>query len=110
MESAGSGSDLASRTEESQNSEERKPLQFGVRIVHAVDLASLWRALNKRFKGFTQHCCVFLAVVSEPPFPQGVGANAVIRDVGFGVCDDVFDVLPRSQLTHFQRVAVRQLS
>jgi hypothetical protein len=52
----------------------------------------------ERLERFSQHCGVFLTVVSEPPFPQSISPNTIIGDVGFGVRDDVLDVLSRSQL------------
>src|SRR5207302_11516753 len=52
----------------------------------------------RRFKSLAQPRDVFLAVVSERSFPQSVSPNATIVDVGFGVGDDVLDVLSRSQL------------
>src|SRR5712692_5544084 len=51
----------------------------------------------ERFKSLAQHRGVFFAVVSEPSFPQSVGPKAVVGDVGFGVGDNVLDVLSRSQ-------------
>src|SRR6267378_7934903 len=57
-----------------------------------------WYKQFERLESLAQHCGVFLAVVSEPSFPQSVGANAVVGDVGFGVGDNVLDVLSRSQL------------
>src|SRR6267378_4675937 len=56
-----------------------------------------WYKQFERLESLAQHCGVFLAVVSEPSFPQSVGPNAVVGDVGFGVGDNVLDVLSRSQ-------------
>ena len=84
----------------SQGGEQGKTLQviFGNRIADKNRFRAFWNAEHKRFKSLAQHGGVFLAVVSEPSFPQSVGSNPVVGNMGFGVRDDIFDVLSGSQL------------
>ena len=75
-----------------------------------IQIVLRWGFCNEQFKRverLTQHRSILLAVVSEPSFPQSVSPNATIGDVGFGVGDDVLDVLSRSQLDAISKELLR---
>src|SRR5258708_8249154 len=82
-----------------QGGKQRETLQVILRngIAENNRFRTVWNAKHKRLKSFAQHRGVFLSVVPEPAFPQSVSSNAIVGDVGFGVCDDVLDVLSRTQ-------------
>src|SRR6266851_2465507 len=88
-----------SETRYCQGGEQRKTLQvmFGYGIGDKNGFGTVGNGEHKRLKSLAQHRAVFFAVVTEPSFPQSVGPNAVVGDVGFGVGDNVLDVLSRSQ-------------
>src|SRR6266403_6362074 len=66
-----------------QGGEQRKTFQvvFGNGMAEKNWFRTLWNAEHKRFKSFVQHRSVFLAVVSEPSFPQSISPDAVVGHV-----------------------------
>lgn len=83
------------------------PARISLETSSAVGSA---RNNSKGWNASRNMAAYFFAVVSEPPFLQSVGPNAIVGDVGFGVGDNVLDVLSRSQLGSTSEELLRGLS
>src|SRR6266513_5805394 len=89
--------DAGVRKAQSREKRSVRPVLSGKSLSRFVLRQRFCNRQFERLKRLAQHGGILLSVVPEPSFPQSVSSNAVVGDVGFGIRDDVLDVLSRTQ-------------